>query len=95
VPCIIYSNSKSKAIIDFVTADAVKYYIRHYENWLFLCEVFAGAPDKEQRRQANYEIRIAQRKMDFWMRHRNMNVEEAARQMSAIRIGRRNLNIGD
>ena len=93
MPCIIYSNAKSKGMINFETADAVKYYIRHYENWLFLREVFAGAVNKDQKRQANWEIRVADRKMEFWRRHRNFDVQEAGRQMSVIRIGRRNLNL--
>jgi len=86
MPFIIYSGGKSHGIVDFNTADAGKYYVRHYENWLILCDIFAHETDKMRRRQANSEIRVAQRKMDFWMRHKNFEPTEVARKMSQIRL---------
>ena len=82
----IYSNVKGRGMIDFLTADAVKYYVRHWENALILQHIFRTATNKEEKTQANAEIRIADRKMAFWIRHRNFDPLEAARQCSKIRL---------
>jgi len=88
MPFIIYSNVRGKGKVDFDAADAVKYYTRHYENWLILCSIYASSQSKDERRQANSEIRIAQRKMDFWVRHKNFDPFRCARAMRDVRIDR-------
>jgi hypothetical protein len=44
----------------------VKQWLKHYENWCYLSFIHNNTKSGSERRQANKEIHIAQKKMDYW-----------------------------
>jgi hypothetical protein len=79
---LIYSDGKEPfrgKTTPYNEQDAVAYWARHYENYLYLDFIKLSTEYREERRQAEHEIRICQRKMDHWQRHANWNAAEAAR----------------
>lgn len=59
--------------------NAVRGWARHYANFLYLEFIRSRSDDREERRRAEHEIRICQRKMDHWQRHGNWDAVEAGR----------------
>lgn len=48
--------------------DPTKAYLRHYDNMLFLQFILNYSDDRVERHQANKEMVICQRKLDYWAR---------------------------
>lgn len=44
----------------------IKQYLKHYENWKYLSFIHDNTKDGKEKRQANQEIHIANKKMDYW-----------------------------
>lgn len=67
-----YSESPRAASnpVDVWKMDAVKAYMRHFENYLFLDFILNNGTDAEKR-QSSVEMAICERKMKFWERHPN------------------------
>ena len=57
--------------------DAVKCYLKHFENLLLLQFLANHSPDRNERHQATKEMAIAERKMKFWERHHNFERDRA------------------
>lgn len=49
-------------------------YLRHYDNLLFL-DFMAENGSREERWQAEREMEICRRKMNFWKHHRNFDAQ--------------------
>jgi hypothetical protein len=48
--------------------DPTSAYLRHYSNMLYLSFIAAKSQDWAEKRQAEKEIKICQRKLDYWYR---------------------------
>lgn len=48
--------------------DPTAAYLRHYDNMLFLQFILNRSEDRTERHQANKEMTICQRKLDYWAR---------------------------
>ncbi|WP_156421582.1 hypothetical protein [Aureimonas sp. AU40] len=53
------------------TWDGTKHYLKHYANSLYLAFIAKSTKDGAERRQAESELAIAERKMAYWRRHPN------------------------
>lgn len=67
---IIYETEQiyTGGFINPAKLDPVKQYMKHYGNYLFLKFIFETTQDWRERRQANLELQIANKKMDRWYR---------------------------
>jgi len=72
---LVYKDEKGKKFKGFPYSeqDASKLYLTHFENLLFLEFIFKNSNNFIEKRQAEKEIEIAKRKMDYWKRHPNWN----------------------
>jgi hypothetical protein len=52
-------------------ADANSQYAKHLENYFYLRFILMNSDDFKEKAQANKELSICQRKLDFWRRHGN------------------------
>lgn len=64
--------------VNVASMNATKAYLRHYDNMLFL-DFMAKNGTRIERVQADREMAICRRKMQFWERHPNFSKEEASR----------------
>lgn len=63
-------------------ADGTKAYVSHYDNLLFLRFVAENERSTfAEKRQAEKEMLICERKLKWWERHPNYNQKEALRQI--------------
>lgn len=67
--------------IDFDRMDATKKFLEHYDNYLIL-HAFAKTGDYNERHQAEKEIVIARRKMEFWKRRSKFDYDAAMKQVA-------------
>lgn len=67
------------------TWDGTKHYLRHYGNSLYLRFVAGRTNDGQERRQAERELAIAEKKMAFWRRHPNYVHEDALRGVAKLK----------
>ena len=65
--------------------DANGHWAGHKEWELVLTDLLRTATDQTIRRQAEAELRICERKLTHWQRHRNWDAAQATRDMGAIR----------
>ena len=67
-----YSDTapRSSVQIDVWRMNANKAYMRHYENFLFLDFILNNGNDREKV-EAKVELKICERKLDFWKKHPN------------------------
>jgi len=65
---IIYETEQiyTGGFINPTKLDPVKQYLKHYGNYLYLKFIFDNTKDWRERRQADSEIKIANKKMDRW-----------------------------
>lgn len=60
--------------------DGTKVYLSHYSNLLYLKFVAGHSKTSfAEKRQAEKEIAICEKKLEWWRRHPNFNQEEASR----------------
>lgn len=72
--------------IDPSRCDAVKCYMKHYENLLFLKVLMGDAKTSVvDKAQARKETIICERKMSFWARQHHYDKERALREMDAAK----------
>ena len=55
--------------INVAKMDGTKQYLRHYANLVYLTFIANRSDKQQERRQAEKEMKIAERKMAFWARH--------------------------
>ena len=85
----IYSDIEeprsSRSVVPYDRLNATKHWTTHFENYMYL-KFLLEAPGSTflERRRANKEILIADRKMAYWMKHPNFRLEEA--EQNKIRI---------
>src|SRR5882672_4387299 len=66
--------------------NATQAYLRHYDNLLYLQFILYNPKSKpKDRKQANSELLICDRKLNWWLKHRNIN-------MVAVAEGKTKLN---
>lgn len=82
----IYSENREpfSGTIDFSRIDAVKQYVKHYENSLLLL-MFMSQGTVVEKAQARKEMAICERKMKFWERQDNFVWERALVEMDKIK----------
>lgn len=84
---LVYDESPAKrgGRMNFDTAPATRIYLQHYQNFQML-QFIANSPlaKFEDRMQATKELRIAERKMEYWHRHPNFNQQAATDACVAI-----------
>jgi hypothetical protein len=64
-------KSKFSSPVPYSEQPANRYYMTHYENFLYLNFISTKSDDVSERAQARKEIEIANRKMKYWMHHPN------------------------
>lgn len=78
---IVYSDDREPFTgrpIPYRDQPAVRYWASHYHNYRYLSFLAEQSDDREERRRAECEIRICQRRMDHWQRHQNWDAATAA-----------------
>lgn len=65
---IIYETEQiyTGPFINVHKLDPVKQWSKHYGNYLYLKFIHDNTKDGREKRQANQEMQIAQKKMDYW-----------------------------
>lgn len=64
---IIYSTEQPfTGFVNVHKLNPVKQWTKHYGNFKFLSHVHNNTNDWREKRQANLEISIAQKKLDYW-----------------------------
>ena len=79
---IIYDENKKPSgpsAIPYHSLPATRYWHTHFENSCYLRFIAEKSDDPAERRQANSELIIANKKMDYWKRHPNWDTAGAAR----------------
>lgn len=51
-------------------------YNKHLDNWYYLTFILINSKDFKERLQARNELIICQRKLDYWYRHPELNIED-------------------
>jgi len=67
------------------TADPIRPYVTHYGNLLYLQFILRESTDRLEKRQAEKEVVICERKLAFWARQPQMLATEAANQVGALK----------
>lgn len=70
--------------VDFHSLDAVKGYLRHYGNKLYLGFMLANGT-RIEKQQASKELEICERKLTWWQRHPNFDRDQALRGAEALK----------
>lgn len=65
---LIYGTEQlsGKFPINIHNLDPIKQWSKHYENYKYLEFIHNNTNDWQEKRQANFEMQIATKKMDFW-----------------------------
>ncbi len=81
---IIYADEEAPFTgrpIPYSQQNAVRHWSRHYANWKYLQFVKNNSlATTQERRQAEHELVICDKKMHHWQRHSNWDAESAARE---------------
>jgi len=70
--------------VKYENLDACKHWVTHYGNYKYLKFLHEKSPDFQERLQAQREMGVALRKMHWWERHPNFNIETVKPQRYAI-----------
>ena len=84
---LVYSDESSNgdgAAFDPTRCDAVKLYMKHYNNALYLTFMLSNGTTVEKH-EASKEMVICERKMKYWERQPHFCTEEANRQRIAAK----------
>lgn len=91
---IIYDDvsvSKSgRPSVPFEEWDAVGAYLRHYDNYLYLDFIVHNTDDWREKRQALKEIGICERKLKYWERHPNYDLQKVLNGVAELKKKWRN-----
>ena len=61
-------------LFDFASANASKFYLEHYRNFMFLkFMAYNKLSTYEEKARALKELIVCERKMEYWKRHINYN----------------------
>lgn len=77
---IVYSDNDGPASrypVRYENLDATKHWLTHFGNHCYLSFIFKNSQDRTEKHQANKEISIADKKMAYWRRHPNFDVQNA------------------
>ena len=70
MPHIIYPDTPEKQVFSGFfnphKLNPVKQYMKHYENFKYLRFIHDNTKDGYERRQANKEVQVADKKMQYW-----------------------------
>jgi hypothetical protein len=83
---LIYSEQREPftGAVDFHKLNAVKGYLRHYENLLYLTFMHQNGTTAEKM-QAAKELTICERKLKWWQNHPNYDAKEALRGVNSLK----------
>jgi hypothetical protein len=83
---LIYSEQREPftGSVDFHSLDAVKGYLKHYENQLYLTFISQKGTFQEKQ-QAQKELVICERKLKWWQNHPNFEQAPALRGVEALK----------
>ncbi len=83
----IYSDTevKSGSFRYDANADANTIYANHLENYFYLRFILMNSDDFKEKAQANKELTICQRKLDFWKKHTNFCSAVAERDTQVVK----------
>lgn len=79
----VRTNTEGPMNFDPARCNAVKCYMDHYKNFLFL-DFMSRSGTFSERAQADEEIKICKRKMQFWERQPHFVHEEMLRQKAQL-----------
>lgn len=65
------SRGKSDFVIPYGRLNANAGYLRHYDNYLYLDFILKTTDRNNERTQAAKELKICERKLEYWRRHPN------------------------
>jgi hypothetical protein len=79
MPIICYDENSPRtgSVVPYNRINATDGYLRHYANYLYLSFIFNNTDDWREKQQANKELTICQRKMDYHRKHPNFNAKHA------------------
>lgn len=83
--CYSENTDRDGIKIDLDRINAVKMYLKHYYNLMYLSFIAEKSDSFSERVQANNEIAICRRKLAYWERHKNYILEEALRGVERIK----------
>lgn len=83
---LIYSDQREPftGSVDFTKLNAVKGYLRHYENLLYLTFMHKNGTAVEKM-QAAKELTICERKLKWWENHPTYDKKEVLRGVEALK----------
>lgn len=73
---IVYNESLDKFKGDLSALDPNTCYLVHFRNLMYLTFIFENSQDWIEKNQANKEIQIANKKMDFWQKRSGFDIKE-------------------
>ena len=86
---IIYSKTEPRGRksyhVDYYELPATKFWLTHFANSLILSAIQRNPQDLHERIQATNELTICDRKMAYWAKHLNYNVDDATREATTLR----------
>lgn len=65
--------------------DATKHYLNHYSNYVILSKIAEAPKDFNEKLRAEKEIKMAQKKMDYWTKHPNYDHKLALKGIEEIK----------
>lgn len=71
--------------VSYHKMNAVKGYLRHYDNLMYLQFIVANSDRAGERQQALKEITICEKKLKWWQQHLNYDHAEAMRGVDKIK----------
>lgn len=84
---IFYSDGPREAgfPVDYHRMNACKHFVNHYSNWLQLDWIARKTKNFYEKSQAVKEMAIAERKMNYWKRHPNYEMETVLREVQKLK----------
>ena len=83
---IIYDDAKKRRSgPDLSDMNPVVFFAKHAANWFQLKAIKKETPDFQIQQQAQKEMEIANRKMDYWRRHAEFKIEDETRIISELK----------
>lgn len=78
---IIYQTEQpyTGPFINVHAMDPVKQWAKHYSNHKYLKFIHDNTKDGFEKRQANKELQIAQKKMDYWYKMAKFQIDEVTK----------------
>jgi len=85
---IIYSEERHEGgapTVPYERWNAVKHYLKHYANYLYLDFIAKASKDGRERAQARKEMAICEKKMAYWKRHPRYDQAEVTKGVQELK----------